>query len=189
MAKKNKDEKEKKNGGGGFLTFIIILLILLIWLAILALLIKFDVGGIGSRYLRPYLKDVPVINRILPDISPEDEARENAYPYKNMEEMMNRIKELEKQVDIITEENNDLSEENVSLHKEVDILQHFEDEHEEFAKRVREFDRNVVYNDKAPSTNEYMKYYEGIYPKNAAEIYTELLRKKEKEKNVEAIAQ
>ena len=60
------EELEDETEGGSapivFVTFIIVV----IWLAILALLIKLDVGGFGSTVLRPVLKDIPVINKILP---------------------------------------------------------------------------------------------------------------------------
>ena len=58
MAKKDniRDlDKEERGGGAKILTVLIIFLIVLIWLAILALLIKFDVGGLGSEVLRPVL--------------------------------------------------------------------------------------------------------------------------------------
>ena len=65
----------KKHGARKvLLTVLIVFLIVLIWLAILALLIKFDVGGLGSGVLRPVLKDIPVVNRILPDVSEEQEV-------------------------------------------------------------------------------------------------------------------
>ena len=71
MAKKNAvmkdnndyDEDEKK---GGKTTGIIAALIVLIWIVIFALLIKLDVGGFGSTVMYPVLKDVPLLNKILP---------------------------------------------------------------------------------------------------------------------------
>lgn len=42
------------------------------WLIIMALLVKLDVGGFGSTVLAPILKDVPYINRILPDTKTEN---------------------------------------------------------------------------------------------------------------------
>ena len=47
--------------------FFVTLIIILIWLAIIVLLIKCDVGGFGSSVLAPVLKDVPYVNKILPD--------------------------------------------------------------------------------------------------------------------------
>ena len=70
MAKKkdvNIDELDDESGKSGKLVSILVaMLIIVIWLVIFALLIKMDVGGVGSM-LRPFLKNVPVINRILPE--------------------------------------------------------------------------------------------------------------------------
>ncbi len=181
MAKKDKIQdlgKEEQGGGGKFLTVLIIFLIVLIWLAILALLIKFDVGGLGSEILRPVLKDIPVINRILPDVSEEQEAYENAYPYKNLGEAIEYIKKLEEEADKLREENSDYAFRQTEMQKEIDSLRHYEEEWDEFAKLREKFDYEVVYNDKAPSTDEYLKWYEAMYPNNAANIYAELLEKR-----------
>ena len=95
---KKKDKKKKGEEKEGIfsriLTIIIVLFIVAIWLAIFALLIKYDVGGFGSTVLRPMLKDIPGINQILPDIPDEQAAEENNYPYKNLPEAMDRIAEL-----------------------------------------------------------------------------------------------
>ena len=55
-------------------------LIVITWLSVMCLLIKCDVGGFGSRVLRPVFKDVPMINKILPDASDEEVAIESDYP-------------------------------------------------------------------------------------------------------------
>lgn len=190
MAKKNRDRniEQEEKGGGKVLTVLIIFLIILIWLAILSLLIKFDVGGLGSEVLRPILKDVPVINRILPEVSDEQLAEENAYPFKNLEEAVEYIKNLEAEADKLREENDDYASRQIEMQKEIDSLRHFEEEQEEFAKRVEAFDREVVYNDKAPVTQEYLKWYEGMYPNNAADIYAELLEQKLIESSLEEYA-
>jgi len=179
MARRDKieDLDKKERGGGKILTVLIIFLIVLIWLAILALLIKFDVGGLGSQVLRPVLKDIPVINRILPDVSEEQEAYENAYPYKNLAEAVEYIKELENLVDKYREENSDYADRLAEMQKEIDSLRHYEEEQDAFAKLREEFDREVVFNEKAPLTEEYLKWYAEMYPNNAAKIYEELLEK------------
>lgn len=189
MAKRGREPKNEQGGAGGkILTVLIILLIILIWLAILSLLIKFDVGGLGSEVLRPVLKDIPVINRILPEVSDEQLAEENAYPFKNLEEAVEYIKKLELEVDKLREENDDYASRQLEMQKEIDSLRHFEEEQEAFAARVEAFDREVVYNDKAPSTDEYLKWYEGMYPNNAANIYAELLERKLIEDNLQTYA-
>ena len=74
MAKKkdvNIDELDDESGKSGKLVSILVaMLIIVIWLVIFALLIKMNVGGIGSS-LRPYLKNVPVVNKILPAATDE----------------------------------------------------------------------------------------------------------------------
>ncbi|MGN0506783.1 MAG: hypothetical protein ACI4FZ_09485 [Lachnospiraceae bacterium] len=180
MAKKNEEQRESKESGVGskILTALIIMLILFIWLAILALLIKFDVGGLGSRTLRPILKDIPVINRILPAISEEEQAYENAYPYKSLAEAVERIKELEETTDKLMEENEDYAARQLEMQREIDNLQHYEEEWETYLKLKEEFDRNIVFGEKAPSTEEYIKWYETMNPKTAAAIYEELMTEK-----------
>ncbi len=190
MAKKNKmqDLDKEERGGGKVLTALIIFLIVLIWLAILALLIKFDVGGLGSQVLRPVLKDIPVINRILPDVSEEQEAYENAYPYKNLAEAVEYIKKLEQEADKLREENSDYASRQAEMQKEIDSLRHYEEEQDAFAKLREEFDREVVFNPKAPSTDEYLKWYAAMYPNNAAKIYEELLEKQMIEDSIQLYA-
>ncbi len=61
--------------GGTLLIAIVAFLIILVWLGIVAALIKLDVGGLGSTMFYPLLKDVPVINRILPGIDDELERQ------------------------------------------------------------------------------------------------------------------
>lgn len=191
MARKDKIQdmdKEERGGGGKILTVLIIFLIVLIWLAILALLIKFDVGGLGSEVLRPVLKDIPVINRILPDVSEDQLAYENAYPFKNLEEAIEVIKNLEEEVDKYREENSDYAERLAELQKEIDSLKHYEEEQDAFAKLREKFDNEVVYNEKAPSTDEYLKWYAAMYPNNAAKIYEELLEKQMIEDSIQKYA-
>ena len=62
----NKELDEEKEGGKGVLALVTVLIII-IWLGIIAILIKTDVGGFGSTVLYPILKDVPYINKILPN--------------------------------------------------------------------------------------------------------------------------
>ena len=85
MAKKDRDNAEQDEKKGGLLTVIIVLVIIAIWIAIFALLVHLDVGGLGTS-LRPMLKDIPVINKILPPVSDEELAWENDLAYKDIVE-------------------------------------------------------------------------------------------------------
>ena len=79
LKEQRKEQKEKEqefaersaeiNGdnAGGLATLVISFLIVLIWLAIMALLIKLDVGHFGSEILAPLLRDIPYVNLILPE--------------------------------------------------------------------------------------------------------------------------
>ena len=92
--KKDKRKKEKneiaqeESAGSKLLTFLIVFVIVVIWLALFGVLIKLDIGNFGSEVLSPVLKDVPVVNKILPaeegDVQPEG--------YTNIDEANARIK-------------------------------------------------------------------------------------------------
>ncbi len=174
MAKEKAGEKVKKEGNK-VLTILIALLIALIWFAIFGMLIKLDVGGFGSGVLRPILKDVPLINLILPKVSEEQLAQEEDYAYDSLAKAVARIKELELQ---IAEMNKGTAEEeNVveELQAEIDRLKVFEENQLAFEERQKEFDKNVVFAAAAPGVDEYKKYYEAINPANAELIYRQVV--------------
>ena len=185
---KKKDKKKKSEEKEGIfsriLTIIIVLFIVAIWLAIFALLIKYDVGGFGSTVLRPMLKDIPGINQILPDIPDEQAAEENNYPYKNLPEAMDRISELE--AELAAENGTKKGNANylAQLEAEVARLKTFEENQLQFQKEKDKFDKEVVFNDKAPDPEEYKKYYESIDPDNAAEIYRQVVEQQDTEKKL-----
>ena len=93
MAKKDRVNNGNNDKKGGALTALVVALIIIIWIAIFALLINLDVGGLGTT-LRPMLKDVPLVNKILPPVSDEELALENDLAYKDITEANQRIKEL-----------------------------------------------------------------------------------------------
>lgn len=189
--KKNVEETDVKNEdsvGSKIGTFLIILLIVIVWLAIFALLIKMDVGGMGTK-LRPLLKDVPVLNMILPDVSDDVLIYEENYPYSNIKEAVEVIKDLEKQVQTLTDENEELKKKNAELASEVARLKVFEEEQATFEERVRRFDTNVVFNSQAPDIEEYRQYYEEIEPENAAEIYRQVIEQLQYDESIKQKAE
>jgi len=162
--------KRKEESSGKFGTFLIILIFLLIWITVLALLVKLDIGGLGTT-LRPYLKDVPVLNLMLPGVSDEQIQWEENYPYKNMDEAMSEVDLLRKQVEKLTKENTEYAIEIAQLKAENNRLKNFEDDVTEFEERVKRFEQYVVFNDKAPDVSEYKAFYESINPANAERLY------------------
>lgn len=175
MAKKDRASDSKKKEGSKVLTILISLLIVIIWVAIFSILIKLDVGGFGSGVLRPILKDVPLINRILPEVGDAQLAEENNYKYRSLEEAVARIEELEQTIADMSRSDSDDSEQVAELQAEVERLKTFEDNQVAFEERVKEFDKNVVFNDAAPNIEEYKKYYEEINPTNAENIYRQVV--------------
>ena len=183
MAKRKKNKPEDNLGidnelseeekGGGITGVLLAAVIIVIWLVIFALLIKMDVGGVGSM-LRPFLENVPVINRILPEKSDEEVMEETGYKYKNLAEAVERIKELEEELSQYQNSGTESSERIAQLEAEVARLKVYEDNQENFEKLKEEFDREVVFTDNAPDIEEYKKLYEEISPDNAAALYKEV---------------
>ena len=179
MARKKQTDGTNKKEDSKVLTILIALLIVIIWLAIFALLIKLDIGGFGSGVLRPILKDVPVIHRILPDVTDEQVASENNYSYSSLPEAVAKIKELELTIEQLNQKEADAKANAEELQAEINRLKGFEENQTEFEKRQFDFDKNVVFNEKAPDLKEYKAYYEQINPANAETIYRQVVEQLE----------
>lgn len=175
MAKKETDGLEQESGGSKAITALIAIIIILIWLAVFAFLVKLDIGGIGSNVLYPVLKDVPVINKILPDASEEQQASEGNYKYNTLKSANARIAELEKRLESETGTSTANSDYIADLEAEVKKLQKYKNEQDAFERRVAEFDEKVVFTKNAPDITEYRSYYEQIAPENAEKIYKQVL--------------
>lgn len=175
------DEDEE---GGGILSVLVIVFIVVIWLAILALLIKLDVGGFGSGVLYPVFKNVPVINKILPENI--DEELEAEVEFASLDDALSEITRLRMRVKELEDEAKDTSssEEVAALKEEIRRLQTFEDSQVEFQKLKTEFYEEVVFADTAPSVEEYKKYYEEIDPDNAEYIYRQVVKQIETDSEV-----
>ena len=185
--KKSKDELDldnvelDENGqpvekGNKLTSALIAIAVIAIWLVIFGLLIKMDVGGVGSM-LRPYLKNVPVISKILPEASDEEIAEENGYQFKNLSEAIDRIKELETELAGYQANGNSNSQQVQDMQAEIDRLKTFEDNQEYYDQLKDQFDNEVVYTDNAPDIEEYKKWYESIDPDNAERLYKEVVEK------------
>lgn len=175
MAKKDKAASKDIKGGNKVLTIIIALLIVIIWLAVFGLLIKMDIGGFGSGVLRPILKDVPVVNMILPNESNAQIAADNNLKYTSIEDANAKITELEAQVAALQKTNTDSTDNTAQLQAEIDRLKVFEDNQKAFEAKKAQFDKEVVFADAAPSIDQYKAWYEQIDPTNAADIYRQVV--------------
>ena len=94
------EEDEDEKGGGRLILVLTTILIIAIWMGIIGILIKTDVGGFGSTVLYPLLKDVPYVNKILPQPEETVEQTEGTeHQYGSLSEAISQIKELEKELD------------------------------------------------------------------------------------------
>ena len=177
MAKKDdkKNNRDQESAGSKLVTTLIAIIIILIWLAVFAFLIKMDVGGIGSKVLYPVLKDVPVVNKILPEASEEQQASEGNYKYTTLKAANARIQELEGQLASESGTTNANSDYIKELENQVRDLQKYKDNEDAFNKRVADFDEKVVFAENAPEISEYRSYYESISPENAEKIYQKVV--------------
>ena len=174
------DDTEESSGGSKVALVFVTLIIIIIWLAILALLVKMDVGGFGSTVLAPGLKDVPYINKILPATDESELGTEDTeYPYQTLDEAVAYIKELELELQTAQEGSSENSAYVAQLESEVAKLQQYEQNEADFENEKAQFYEEVVFNDKAPDISEYQKYYESIDPANAEELYKEVVQQEQ----------
>ena len=93
--------------GNGLVTFGATILIVFLWLAVICVIIKLDIGGFGSSVLTPILKDVPVVNRILPGISLTETNNPESYGgYSSLQEAVDYIKQLELELEQVRSASN-----------------------------------------------------------------------------------
>ncbi len=177
-AKELADQEAELDGettGGGISMVFVTIFIILIWLAILAILVKLDVGGFGSNVLAPVIRNVPVINKILPgDATTETEDLEAYYGYTSLDKAVDQIRALELELQSARTANETYVSEIETLKAEVTRLKTFEDKQVEFERIRTEFYEEVVYADKGPGPEEYRRYYEDMDPTTAEYLYRQV---------------
>ncbi|MCR4868538.1 MAG: hypothetical protein K5889_03540 [Lachnospiraceae bacterium] len=167
------EEDEEK--GGGVIIFFVAFLILLVWLAIIALLIHMDVGGIGSTILYPYLKNVPVVNKVLPESELAEQVENDPYAFSSMNEAVGRVKQLEKQIAAEKKKRQKAEEQmadSAQIRKE---LKKYKKNEAAFEKLKAKFYEEVVYSDNAPEIEQYKAFYESIEPQTAERLYKQVI--------------
>lgn len=177
--------EEQETVGGKLIVAFATLVIIAIWLGILALLIRLDVGGFGSTVLYPMLKDVPYVNKILPEVKPEGNGEDADYPYQTLEEAITRIKELEGELEIALQSDKDSSAKVEDLQSQVRKLKKYRDNEAAFESIRQQFYEEVVFGEDAPDITEYQKFYEAINPDNAEVLYKEVVEQTEYDSKVD----
>ena len=194
--KQRKEEKkqqgeeaaEEEDGGGSKIAVVLATIVFIaIWLAILGLIIKMDIGGFGSTVLQPILKDVPIVNKILPE-SAEGPVVDAQYPYTTLNEAIERIKELEVELSNAQTQTEGNSDYVAQLEAEVARVREFESEQSAFEEEKTKFYKEVVFNENAPDISEYKAYYEGIDPANAEVLYKQVVQQQQASEEIEEYA-
>lgn len=173
---------------GGFFTVIATIGIILVWVAILCVVIKLDVGGFGSKVLTPLLKDVPVVNLILPNSQNSGNISTENGGYTNLNDATEQIKNLELQLQQAQTDNLKLQEDVENLKAENARLQEFEDKQVEFQRIKNEFYEEVVYAENGPGAEAYQKYYESMDPTTAEYLYKQVIAQLQEDKSVQDYA-
>ena len=173
---------------GGFFTVIATIGIILVWVAILCVVIKLDVGGFGSKVLTPLLKDVPVVNLILPNSQNSGNISTENGGYTNLNDATEQIKNLELQLQQAQTDNLKLQEDVANLKAENARLQEFEDKQVEFQRIKNEFYEEVVYAENGPGAEAYQKYYESMDPTTAEYLYKQVIAQLQEDKSVQDYA-
>lgn len=169
-------ELDEQIDGTNASVVVVTIFIIVIWLGILCLLVKMDVGGFGSNVLTPILKDVPVINKILPSDS-TIETKDKAYGgYNSIKEAVEQINSLEQQIEKLQTSNTSYAEQIEALKAEVQRLQTFEDNQVAFQRIKEQFYEEVVYAENGPGAEEYRTYYEEMDPTTAEALYKQVIQ-------------
>ncbi len=174
MAKKDKKVNDEEKKEGKLVSVVAAIIIIVVWILIFIALVKFDVGGFGSGVMRPLFKNVPIINKILPDATDEEEVT-GEYPYKSLADAIKYIKELEVEIQNDKDSIKSAEEKIADLEMEIARLKQFENNQQELIRLKEEYDREVVFGDSALTYDNYKKYYEEISPENAEKLYKEVL--------------
>ncbi len=183
------DELDEDEEGGGVATFGATLLIIGLWLAVICIVVKLDIGGFGSSVLTPLLKDVPVVNLILPgNHMTETTDKESFGGYTSLQGAVEQIKKLELELERAQTQLSANEDEITALKTEVLRLQEFEKKQVEFQRIRTEFYEEVIYAEKGPGAEAYQKYYQSMDPTTAEYIYKQVILQLQESQEVQDFA-
>lgn len=186
---RREDELNESEGGGGFASFMATTLIVIVWVAVIAVIIKLDVGGFGSSVLTPVLKDVPILNKVLPGNHMLETTNPDEYDgYSNLKDAVAQIRLLEAELERVNVDNQNKTLEIQNLKAEVERLEAFEEKQADFQRIMTEFYEEVVYSEKGPGEEAYQKYFEAMDPSTAEYIYKQVVTQMEEDAEVKKYA-
>lgn len=188
MAKNSRAVESEEKLGSKIISFIVVFLIVVVWLGVMILLIKLDVGNFGSQVLRPLLKDIPVVNMILPAATDKETARETDSPYTTLQQAIDRIYELEGENASLNQQITDLQETIDEKDSEISRLKIFEENQEAFQAAKDEFYSEIVYDSNAPGTDAYVEWYEMMDSESAEKIYEQIIQNEQDADEIKNLA-
>ena len=184
-----REEEAFDEGGNGLVTVGATILIIFLWLAVICVIVKLDIGGFGSTVLSPILKDVPVINKILPGSSVTETTDPDGYGgYSSLQEAVEYIKQLEKELERAQNASNTKDTDLAALKAENERLREFESKQLEFMRIKNEFYEEVVYSDKGPGMEAYKEWYETMDPSTADFLYKQVVQQLEESAEIQEFA-
>ena len=162
------------------------IMIVMVWLAVILVIIKLDVGGFGSKVLTPILQDVPVLNRVLPGNSILETKDPESYGgYTSLVDAVDQIRQLELELERLQTSVSEKDEEIVELKANVVRLQEFEQRQLDFQRIRNDFLEEVVYAENGPGPEGFQKYYEAADPSTAQLIYRQVIIQQEETKEIQ----
>lgn len=186
---RKEDELAEEGEKNGMVTFLATLVIVILWLAVVCIIIKLDIGGFGSTVLKPILEDVPLVNKILPGVSLTETNDPESYGgFTSLRDAVDQLKQLELEIDRLQTVNKTKDEQIELLTAEVLRLREFEEKQVEFQRIRTEFYEEVVYAAKGPGLEEYKKYYESMDPASAEYIYKQVIIQMQESEEVQNYA-
>lgn len=181
-----REEEMGLDEGNGLVTFGATVLIVLLWIAVVCVVVKLDIGGFGSSVLTPILKDIPVVNKILPGVSlTETKNPENYGGYSSLQEAVDYIRQLELELEEIRTASNAKDERIEQLIAEVNRLRPFEEMQAEFQRIQQQFGEEVIYAENGPGPEEYQKWYETFDPATAEYLYRQVIITQQASKEIQ----
>ncbi len=175
--------------GNGLVTFGATVLIVALWIAVVCVIVKLDIGGFGSSVLAPILKDVPVLNMILPDSGQTETTDPGSYGgYSSLQDAVDYIRQLELELEQVRTASNAKDADLEKLRAENTRLSAFEQKQVEFQRIMQEFYEEVIYAENGPGAEEYRKWYEEMDPATAEALYKQVVVQMEESKEIQEYA-
>jgi flagellar motility protein MotE (MotC chaperone) len=171
ISKQESALNEEENKGNGLMTFFATVFIIVVWLAIMVLVVKTDVGGFGSGVLAPLIEDIPILNRILPKSSVDNGATSSS----DIAGMRQEIETLRLQLEAAQASSSSSTLQIEQLLAEIERLKKFEDKQVEFERIQKEFYEEVIYSANGPGAEAFREYYEEMDKTTADYLYKQVV--------------